>query len=101
MSWGDRAPQGAHRVRAGLKVCSMVGQMNLVLKGFRPAGSLKVRAHQLSHLIKKVQLAAVQEDNEMDEWGGRVSQMTRVVDTGNLCIYFQILFLFPLSSVVK
>lgn len=75
--------------------------MNLVLKGFRPAGSLKVRAHQLSHLIKKVQLAAVQEDNEMDEWGGCVSQMTRVVDTGNLCIYFQILFLFPLSSVVK
>lgn len=37
----------------------------------------------------------------MDEWWGCLSQMTRVVDTGNLYISFQILFLFPLSSVVK
>lgn len=37
----------------------------------------------------------------MEESGGCFSQMNRVVDTENLYIYFQIIFLFPLSSVVK
>lgn len=37
----------------------------------------------------------------MDERGGCSTQKSRVVDTVKLYIYFQILFLFPLSSVVK